>query len=229
MENNQYSSIRQSSSYNYINKAYLWMFVGLLCTALTSYVMIATDLIWVVYSFSWLPFAMIIAKIALVIFLSSRIYKMQTSTARMVFIGYSILTGITFSVIFFMFDITSVFIAFAFAAILFACLSIIGFTTEKDFSSIGNLCFMGLFILLGIGVVGFFINLSGYDLLIGLFGVIVFLGLTIYDTQKMKNTFGAVEQQSEMMEKVAIYFALELYLDFINIFIYLVRMMGKRN
>lgn len=228
MENNQYSSIKREQNYNYINKAYLWMFVGLLCTAFTAYSMISTDLVWVVYSFSWLPFAMIIAKISLVIFLERKLYTMQASTARMVFIGYSVLTGVTFSVIFFMFDITSVFLAFIFAAILFACLSIIGFTTQKDFSSIGNLCFIGLFVLIGIGIVGFFINLSGYDLLIGLFGVIIFLGLTIYDTQKMKNTFSEIEQRPEIGEKVAIYFALQLYLDFINIFIYLLRIMGKR-
>lgn len=227
MENNYYSPIQEVNKSKYISKAYLWMFIGLLCTTLTAYYMVASDLVWMAYAFSWLPYTLLIAKIALVIFLSGRIYKMKVMTARIIFVAYSVLTGITFSTLAFIYGMDTVFLAFAFAAILFGCLSIIGFTTKQDFSSMGKIFLVGLLVLFAVGLIGMFVNLAAFDLIIGLVGVILFLGITIYDTQKMKNVLVAAEGNEQELEKISIYFALQLYLDFINIFIYLLRIMGR--
>lgn len=213
---------------SYIAKVYLWMFIGVLCTAITAFVMVETSVIWIVYDYTWIPFALLIAKVILVSYLSSRIYDMSIARVKGIFIGYSILTGVTFAALGLCFGTTSVFMAFGFASILFACLSIIGLTTQKDYSSLRGLLFVGIIILCVISGIGMFFDLSAFDLAIGIIGTIIFLGITIYDTQKMKQAF-LVEGNTEVLERQSIYFALSLYLDFINILIYLIRILGRQS
>lgn len=215
--------------YKFTAKAYLWMFLGLLCTAATGFIMISTGMVYAVFMYSWLPFVFIIAKIAVVVFLTSRIHQMSETKSKAIFIGYSVLTGITFSVVGLLFDVDTLFLAFGFSAVLFACLGIIGYTTKKDMTSLGPVLFGGLIALLIVSFIGIFINLSAIDLLISLVGVILFLGITVYDTQKMKRTYMSCQNDHAMLGKLSIFFALQLYLDFINIFLYLVRIMGRND
>lgn len=214
--------------YQFTAKAYLWMFIGLMCTALTSIFMLWTGFVYFTVMYTWIPLALIAAKLILVGFLSARIHKMSAAKSRIIFILYSFLVGITFSAIGLIYDLPTIFIAFLFAAILFACLAIIGFTTKKDMTKFGPLLFGGLIALLLVELIGMFIGFQGMDLLIGLFGIILFLGLTVYDTQKMKNYYNVYQNDHMMLDKLSIFFALQLYLDFINMFLYLLRIMGRK-
>lgn len=214
--------------YKFTAKAYLWMFIGLVCTAVTAFYMVASGLVTAIVFNSAVPMILIGAKIALVVFLSARLHKLSVGASKAIFIAYSFLTGITFSTIGYIYDLNTIFIAFAFTAVLFACLAIIGFTTKKDMASFGPLLLGGLVALFVVHIIGIFINLAAFDLFIGLAGVILFLGVTIYDTQKMKNAYNMAQNDHMMLEKLSIFFALELYLDFINIFIYLLRIMGRK-
>ena len=215
--------------YQFTAKAFLWMFIGLLATGITGVYLYGSGLARTIAMNRTLPFVFAGLQLLLVIVLSSRIQKLSIGASRTIFIAYSVLTGVTFSSLGYMYNIRTIFVAFLFTAVLFGCLSFIGFTTKKDMTSFGPLLLGGLVALIIINIIGIFINLTAFDLFIGLAGVLIFLGLTAYDTQKMKRTYTMVQNDHLMLEKLSIFFALQLYLDFINIFLYLLRIMGRRD
>jgi FtsH-binding integral membrane protein len=165
-----------------------------------------------------------IIEFILVIYLSARITKMSPTTARICFLLYSFITGITFGAIFIVYEITSIIYTFLITAIVFGLCALIGKTTKMDLTKIGNYLIIGLIGVILCSIVNIFLKSSGFELVLSIITIIIFLGLTAYDIQKIQRLEGIIPE-----ENLPIYGALELYLDFINIFIELLRFFGKAN
>ncbi len=200
-----------------MRKVYGKMALGLLATAITSYLMLSSDaLMNMLFSTTatiWILFA---AELGLVIYLSARIDKLSAGTAIALFYAYSILNGITLTPIFMAYTGVSIATTFAITAGTFGAMTIFGYVTRQDLSKIGSFLFMALIGLIVCAIVNMFMKNSMFDLLISCAGVLIFVGLTAWDTQAI-------------MGKVATMGALTLYLDFINLFLYLLRFFGSRD
>jgi len=210
-----------------IRKVYVWMCMALLITAGTAYrVANSEELLRIIFSSKLSFFGIIIAQFAIVWFLSARIKTLSMTTATILFALYSVLMGVTMSCIFLAYTQSSIASTFFITAGTFAVMSIYGFTTKKDLTSIGNLLFMALVGLIIAMVVNFFLKSSMMDLVISCIGVLIFVGLTAYDTQKIKALMN--RENTEENQKMAIIGSLMLYLDFINLFLFLLRIFGRR-
>jgi len=210
-----------------IRKVYVWMCLALLITAGTAYrVANSEELLRIIFSSKLSFFGIIIAQFAIVWFLSARIKTLSMTTATILFALYSVLMGVTMSCIFIAYTQSSIASTFFITAGTFAIMSIYGFTTKKDLTSIGNLLFMALVGLIIAMVVNFFLKSSMMDLVISCIGVLIFVGLTAYDTQKIKALMN--RENTEENQKMAIIGSLMLYLDFINLFLFLLRIFGRR-
>lgn len=203
------------------SKVFGWMFVGLLLTFITAlYVSTNANIIYTLFT-SKLYILTFIAEFALVIFLSARIKKMNVTTARITFLIYSFFTGLTFSSIFVVYNLTSIILMFLIAAILFLIFAVIGKYTKLDLTRFRTILIMMLIGVLITSVINIFLGNSAFDTIICIISIIVFLGFTAYDIQKISLLRNEIEE-----DKLAIYGALQLYLDFINIFLDLLRLFG---
>lgn len=213
----------------FMSKVYSWMSGGLAITGLIA-MWIASDenLMYSIVSNRLLFFGLIIGEIFLVGYLIARINKISAQTAALIFTGYAALNGLTLSVVFMAYTSASIASTFFVTAGTFAVMSAYGYYTKKDLTSWGNLLFMGLIGVIIASVVNFFMQSTMLYWLITYVGVFVFVGLTAYDTQKIKNMSTANDIGSEGEAKSAIVGALMLYLDFINLFLLLLRVMGDR-
>lgn len=206
-------------------KVFMWMFIGLLITFLTGYVVSSNDnMLYNIFS-GGTYFILIIIELVLVIYLSARIHKMQVTTARIVFILYSFVSGLTFGSIFIVFKMSSIMLIFLITAILFGIFALIGRFTKLDLTKVGTILLMMLFGIVICTFVNVFLKNDTLDLFVSYISIIVFLGFTAYDMQKIK----MLSYEFDDEDKIAIIGALELYLDFINIFIDLLRIFGKRD
>ena len=202
-----------------VRKVYMWMSVALLITGLTAYV-VSTNSALIHYIMDsrfgiWILFGI---QLAVVWYLSARIYKMSLQAASMVFILYSLISGVTFSFIFLLFTTGSIATVFFITAGTFAVMSLYGFFTRRDLSSWGNILLMGLIGIIIASLVNMFLKNQTLYRIISYIGVLVFVGLTAYDTQKIKALIG--QENNEMNQKTALIGALVLYLDFINMFLF---------
>ena len=211
-----------------MRKVYGKMSVGLLATAVTSFLMLSNEsLLTLLFSSSatmWLLFA---AELGLVIFLSARIDKMSSSMATTMFYIYSVLNGVTLTPIFLIYTGASIATTFAITAGTFGVMSIAGYVTKQDLSKFGSILFMALIGLIVCVIVNIFLQNTMFELLISAAGVLIFTGLTAWDTQAIKRM--CAETDPSMLGKVATMGALTLYLDFINLFLYLLRFFGSRD
>ncbi len=206
------------------SKVFLWMFVGLFVTFATGiYVSTNENMIYNIFSTSayWIIF---IAELLLVIFLSARIHKMSLTTAIFSFLGYSVLSGLTFSSIFLLFNVSSIIFIFAVTSVLFLIFGLIGYFTNIDLSKMGIILLFGLLGIILVSVVNIFLGNPTLDLIISVIAVIIFVGFIAYDIQRIKAFSNVIDDEN----KVAIIGALELYLDFINLFIHLISIFGDR-
>lgn len=211
-----------------MRKVYGKMTLGLLVTAITSYLMLSNGAVMNIFLGSKvLFFGAFILELGLVFYLSARIEKLSTGTAAVLFYLYSMLNGITLTPIFLMYTQTSIATTFALTAGTFGAMTIFGYVTRQDLSKIGSYLFMALIGLILCIIVNLFLHNSMLDMLISCAGVLIFVGLTAWDTQAIKRM--AAEADPTMMNKVATWGALSLYLDFINLFIYLLRIFGSRD
>ncbi len=207
------------------SKVFMWMFIGLLVTFLTGYIVSINDtMIYNIFS-KGTYFLLVILELVLVIVLSARIHKMQTTTARILFILYSFVTGLTFGSIFVVYSITSIMLVFIIAAVLFGIFALIGNFTKLDLTKIGTILLMLLLGVVICTIVNMFLNNSMFDLVVSCISIAIFLGFVAYDIQKIKKLSLEIEDEN----KLAIIGALELYLDFINIFLDLLRVFGDRD
>lgn len=207
----------------FLNKVYSWMVAGLGITAGISYYFYDSGLVYSVIDYMWLFF---FATLGLVFALSAAVNKMSSMVASALFVLYSGLTGITFSTLALVYSGESIANVFFITAGSFAALSFYGYTAKKDLSGVGRFMFMGLVGIILATIANFFFASSMLSMMISIIGVIVFAGLTAYDTQKLKEMYEVQSQGNEIASKAAILGALTLYLDFINLFLFLLRLLG---
>jgi FtsH-binding integral membrane protein len=214
---------------DFMQKVYLWMTFALTLTGFVAYRTTQSEFLLELIFSSYFGFiGLILAELALVFWISSGIQRMSSNMAIGLFLLYSVLNGMTLSVLLIAYTGASVASTFFITAGMFGAMSVYGYTTKQDLSSWGNLLFMALIGLILASVVNIYLQSSGLYWLINYIGVLVFVGLTAYDTQKIKQIAAQVIVESEEGRKVAILGALTLYLDFINMFIFMLRILGNR-
>lgn len=215
-----------------LKNVYLWMTAGLAMTGVVSYAVATNDTLMRMFLGSSVSFLFIIfAQFGLVIYLSARLQKMASTSAIAAFMGYSVLTGITLSVIFYAYSGLVISRAFFTTAASFGGMSLYGMTTKRDLDGIGHYLIMGLWGIIIASLINMFLGSANVYYFISIIGVLVFLGLTAWDTQKirkMNDTYGS-SMDEETYIKLSIIGALMLYLDFINIFLFLLRIFGRNN
>ncbi len=213
-----------------MQRVYLWMMLGLLATAGAAVVTISTPLVTLIFSNIYIFYGLMIGELALVIILSAAVRKLHPALAGILFFAYAGLNGVTLSAVFLVYELGSVAGTFLITACLFGAMSLIGYSTKKDLSRWGGFLMMGLIGLVIASVFNIFLATSGMDWIISIIGVLLFLGLTIYDTQRIKKMTiqGMMRGDEALAAKMGILGALSLYLDFINIFLYLLRLFGRR-
>lgn len=213
----------------YMTKVYNWMALALFVTGIVAYITATTpQMINYIVSSKLLFYGLILGELGLVIYLTAAIRKMSQTTAIASFLIYSVLNGLTLSVIFLVYTTSSISTTFFVTAGTFAAMSFYGYTTKKDLTSIGNMAFMALIGIIIASIVNFFLKSEMMYWIITYLGVAIFVGLTAYDTQKLKNIGSRGFSDQENMEKMSVLGALTLYLDFINLFLFLLRILGDR-
>ena len=219
----------QREQARFITKVFGWMSVALAITgAMAMYTVTSETLLSFVFGSKITFFGLIILELVLVGFLSARIRRMNATTATAIFIGYSLLNGLTLSSIFLLYTSSSIASTFFITAGTFAVFALVGYTTKSDLTRLGSLLFMAVIGIIIASVVNMFLGSSQLDYIISFVGVLVFTGLVAYDTQKIKEMNIIGNEGTEEDRKEAIMGALTLYLDFINLFIFLLRLFGDR-
>lgn len=213
-----------------LRRVYVWMAFGLLITAGTAAFVSASPLFQILAGQPLIFFVLMIAEIGLVIGLSWGINRLSPEVAALLFLAYAVLNGLTFSVLFMVYTLGSVAGTFVATAALFGAMSIIGYTTKMDLSKMGSFLFMGLIGLIIAMVVNMFWANTVLGSIVTFVGILLFLGLTVYDTQRIKQmTVAALQQGDENVQaRMGILGALALYLDFINLFLFILRLSGRR-
>jgi hypothetical protein len=210
-------------------RVYNWMTAGLAITGFMAFYVSGNETIMsIIFGNPIMPIVLMIVQIGLVFWLASRVMQMSVSQATGVFMLYAGLTGVTFSFIFVVYTSASITSTFLVTAGTFGAMSLYGYTTKKDLTSWGSFLFMGLIGIIIASVVNMFMQSSMMHMIITYAGVLIFVGLTAYDTQKIKEMNILGNEGTDEDTKEAIRGALTLYLDFINLFLMLLRLMGDR-
>lgn len=210
----------------YTARTFLWMVLGLLVTFGVALACWLTGVVVYVWSFQ---IVILIATLIMSFTMASRIERMSVGTAKAMFIAFSVLFGLTMSIYLLIFDLPSLILVFLATAVYFAALAAYGHFTRADLSGLRTILFSGLIFLIVFGGLSMFIPwLAAMDRIACIIGIAVFLGFTAYDTQKIRSYYHYYAGFPDMLEKAAIFSALQLYLDFINLFLYLLRFMGRR-
>ena len=233
MENNFYNQVEeraQSSALSFpalMSKVYLWMTLALVVTGMTAYYVASSPaILYAIISNQIAFWGLFIGELVLVFVLSSRIMSLSFVTASLMFVIYSIMNGVFFSFILLAYTEQSIATTFLITAGTFGAMSLFGFVTKRDLSTMGRILFMLLIGLLIATVVNIFMKAEGLTLILNYAGVVIFVGLTAYDTQSIKQMLQE-HGDKEGAEKIALLGSLSLYLDFINLFIYLLRFFGE--
>ena len=216
----------------YMTKTFGWMFAGLLATfgvALAT----AVSGVWLLLAATGLMWVLIIAELVMVVVLSARVTKLRPGTATGLFFGYAVLNGVNLSTIFIAYDIPTLVLAFLVGAVYFGIMAVYGWRTDSDLTGWGPKLLGGLFALVLISLVGSLfgmllgVSFGMLDLVYCALALLLFMGLTAYDTQMLKHHYAYFGGDAAMLHKASILGALNLYLDFINIFLYIVRILGR--
>jgi len=214
---------------NFFTQVYAWMAGGLFISAFGSFfVLINPPLLNAIVTNRMLFIGLIIGELGLVIWLSAAIHRLSVGMAMGLFCAYSFLNGVTLTFIFIIYTSASIISTFAITAGTFLFFSVYGYTTKRDLTSMGQLAFMGLIGIIIASVVNLFMRSPAIYWAITYIGIAVFLGLIAYDTQKLKEIHRRGFESAESQQKIAIIGALRLYLDFINLFLLLLRIFGRR-
>lgn len=213
-----------------LRSVYEWMMVGLLVSGLSAFMVThSAFLVHMLFGNPYMIWVLFFIELGLVIAISAGIDKMDVSTAKVLFILFSIIDGMTLSSIFLVFTEASIVTTFFIAAMTFGVMSLYGYFTDSDLSSWGTLLFAGLIGVVIAVIINFFLQSPVFEWWISIIGVIVFVGLTAYDTQKIKQMGEAMSNgDPSVLNRIAIVGALALYLDFINLFIFLLEFFGNR-
>ena len=221
--------VSRESLASYTAKTFGWMFLGLFVTFAASMALYLTGAFYyVVLGFNGiLPIALCVAEIAVVLYLSARIHKLSITAARGLFFLYALLNAVTFSSIFVLYDVSSLVFVFGMTSVYFGVMALYGYMTKADLSRIRPVLLFGLVALSALALLSLFI--PGLDTGICLIGVVIFVAFTAYDTQKIRQNYAYFQGNPELLQKASIISALQLYLDFINLFLYLLRLFSRRD
>ena len=212
-----------------MRKVYVWMTLALVITGVTAYgVATSPGLMMAIATNKLLFWGLIIAEFGLVVAISAAINKLSLTTATLLFVLYSVINGATLSFIFAIYTMSSIASVFFITAGTFAVMAVIGYTTKKDLTSMGRILFMALIGIIIATIVNIFLKSTGLQMIVSYLGVLIFVGLTAYDSQKIKQMLLMAPDAGEGAQKIALLGALSLYLDFVNLFIYLLRIFGRR-
>ncbi len=214
----------------YTAKTFGIMALGLLVTAITAFVLNINYIglrMWI--GFPYLPIVLVVAQLGVAVAFTARLFKASVTTTRVMFFIYSILTGFTFSILQYVYDSTTIFLAFGITCVYFAALCVIGFTTKMNLSKIFPILMVGLIAIIIFNIASMFINLEAMDRVVCSVALVIFTLLTAYDTQKMKNLFEQYQGDELMLSRLSMYSALELYLDFINLFLRILQILGRNS
>lgn len=208
-----------------ITKSFLFMFVALVITAFASLTTSPMTAVRMMNGGSF--FILLIAELGIVFASNAALRKNNVVLGGILYTVYSFITGMTLSVIYVVYTGSSIASTFLITAVMFGSFAVVGLVTKKDLTKIGSLCIMGLWGIIISGIVNvFFIRSNGFDLIVSVIAIVIFVGLTAYDMQKIKNMCAYSEVESE--NALAMMGAFEIYLDFINLFLRLLRLFGKR-
>lgn len=223
-------------SNSFVANVFLWMFAALGITALTAYIFGSSEeLISMLIrvnadgsaGMSFLGWVVMLAPLVIVIIMSARIDKMSAKSMVLLYIVYSILMGMSLSFIFMAYTTASIFKTFMITAGMFGVMAVVGYTTNTDLTKFGSILLMALVGVIIATLVNFFMHSARLDYIISILGVLIFTGLTAYDVQKIKQIGQLGIDNDETMTKIAIQAGLSLYLDFLNLFLYLLRFFGN--
>lgn len=225
MENELRNTAAVSLTNSVMRRVYFKMFLAMIVTAVTSVFVAGNEaILTLIFSSRVAPIVLLVLQVGVVLILSGRIEKLSTGTASLLFYLYSVLTGVTLSVILLVYTASSIAQTFFITAAVFAAMSIYGYFTSNDLSRFGSIMFMALIGLIVCSLVNMFFKSSTMDWIISFAGVLIFIGLTAWDTQKIKYMTAYADES--MVGKIATIGALNLYLDFVNLFLYLLRFFG---
>ena len=225
MENELRNTAAVSLTNSVMRRVYFKMFLAMIVTAVTSVFVAGNEaILTLIFSSRVAPIVLLVLQVGVVLILSGRIQKLSTGTASLLFYLYSVLTGVTLSVILLVYTASSIAQTFFITAAVFAAMSIYGYFTSNDLSRFGSIMFMALIGLIVCSLVNMFFKRSTMDWIISFAGVLIFIGLTAWDTQKIKYMTAYADES--MVGKIATIGALNLYLDFVNLFLYLLRFFG---
>lgn len=217
----------KNSLSKFISGVYLWMFIGLLISGLTGYI---TSTSYGLLKFvSNNLFIIIILEFIVVIAFSALQRKVSPLVAKIIFVLYAFISGLTLSSIFLVYTKQSLVIAFVTSAIMFGLLALYGYVTKTNLDGLGKILIFGLIAIIIVSIINMFVGNSGLNIALSIISVVLFLGLTAYDMQKLRSLYNYYSSDENSLNKVAIYGALNLYLDFINIFLEILNLFGKRS
>lgn len=225
MDNKTYEYVedRSMTIQQYINNIFKWMVIGVLTTFVIAFALEKSS--FMSYA-GMLPFILIIFQFAVVIGLSRRLMTMKPITAKVLYMIYSVITGVTFSYVIASYTSFSVALAFLVAAIYFGVLVVLGTVIKMDLTRIGTICLAGLFVYIIFSVIVMIFHLGVGTLIMPLISLVLFAGITAYDMQKSLQLYNYASSNPEMLEKLSIYGAFNLYLDFVNIFLDILQLLG---
>ena len=212
-----------------MRKVYLWMTMALAITGFTAYYVAHNEsLLMTILTNQILFWGLIIGELVLVVALSAAINKLSLTVATLMFVLYSVINGATMAYIFLIYTASSVTNVFLITAGTFAAMALFGYFTKTDLTSMGKILLMALIGVIIATIVNVFTKSEGLAVILNYVGVLVFVGLTAYDSQKIKQMMLTAPDAGEASQKIALLGALSLYLDFINLFLYLLRILGSR-
>lgn len=222
------SSLSYSEVRPLLRWVYAWMFLGLLVTAAVAFLTTTSEALLALRTNPAVVFGSFFAQIGLVLVISLAIRRLSPAFAATLFMVYAAINGFVFSMILLYFDIGSVFAAFATTSIVFGAMSVVGYTTETDLTKLGGFLMMAVIGLIVAMIVNIFLGSSTMDFIISIIGVLIFTALTAYDTQKIKRMAAdaGIQNDSTLVARLSVLGALTLYLDFVNLFLFLLRLMG---
>lgn len=213
----------------YVARTYGWMFVGLMITFVLAAALAYTGAVISLFSIPYLPMVLLIAELAVVLILSAGIQKRSVGVTRALFALYSVINGMVFSVYFVLYDVANLIFIFGLTALFFGAFALYGRFAKADLSRLRPLLVGGLIFLVIAGLLTMFINFTALERIVCMVGIVVFLCFTAYDNQKIKANYEYFYGDEVMLQKASIYSALQLYLDFINLFLYLLRFLGRNS
>ena len=213
----------------YITRTFGWMFVGLMVTFVLAAALAYFGVVWYLFAIPGISIILLIAELAVVLILSSGVRDRSVGVTRMLFTLYAVINGLVFSFYFVVYDVANLIFIFGLTALFFGAFALYGRFTKADLSRMGPLLLGGLIFLVIAGLLTLFIDFEPLERVVCMVGIVVFLCFTAYDVQKIKANYEYFYGNDEILQKASVFSALQLYLDFINLFLYLLRFLGRNS